>query len=110
MREIRKSMTGLCADSSSCFPTWQKKSLKLDWLKNRVLYKGITNLGEIICTPVFFGTDQHKTGMIMDAITGTCYKGNRCCTSDNLELLSYKPEQGLDKELLAMRSNKTLGV
>jgi hypothetical protein len=26
------------------------------------------------------------------------------------ELLSYKPEQGLDKELLAMRSNKTLGV
>jgi hypothetical protein len=48
--------------------------------------------------------------MIMDAITGTCYKGNRCCTSDNIELLSYKPEQGLDKELLAMRSNKTLGV
>jgi hypothetical protein len=46
----------------------------------------------------------------MDAVTGTCYKGNNCCTSDNLELLSYKPEQGLDKELLAMRSNKTLGV
>jgi hypothetical protein len=110
MREIKKSMTGLCADASSCFPTWQKKPLKVNWLKNRVLYRGITNLGEIICTPVFFGIDHQKTALIMDAITGTCYKGNRCCTSDNLELLSYKPEQGLDKELLSMRSNKTLGV
>jgi hypothetical protein len=110
MKEIRKSMSGLCADSTSCFPTWQKKPLKVSWLKNRILYKGITNLGEIICTPVYFSTDQTKTGYIMDAITGTCYKGNKCCTSDNIELLSYKPEQGLDKELLAMRSNKTLGV
>lgn len=110
MREIKKSMTGLCADASSCFPTWQKKPLKVNWLKNRVLYRGITNLGEIICTPVFFGTDEHQIGLMMDAITGTCYKGNKCCTSDNLELLSYKPEQGLDKELLSMRSNKTLGV
>jgi hypothetical protein len=110
MKEIKKSMSGLCADAHSCFPTWQKKSLKVDWLKDRVLYRGITNMGEIICTPVYFGTDQHKTGYIMDAITGTCYKGNLCCTSDRLQLLSYKPELGLDIQLLSMRSNKTLGV
>ena len=110
MREIKRSMSGLCADSSSCFPTWQKKPLKVDWLKDRVLYRGVTNDGDIICTPVYFSTDHHRTGYIMDAITGSCYLGNRCCTSDYLKLLSYKPEQGLDIELLAMRSNKTLGV
>jgi len=110
MREIRKSIAGLCADSTSCFPTWQKKPLKINWLKNRVLYRGVTNLGEIICTPVYFGTDHKKTAFVMDAITGTCYMGRDCCTSDTLKLLSYKPEQGLDKELLAMRSNKALGV
>jgi hypothetical protein len=110
MKEIKRSMSGLCADSTSCFPTWQKRPLKVDWLKDRILYRGTTNEGDIICTPIYFATDEHKTGYIMDAITGTCYKGSRCCTSDHLQLLSYKPEQGLDTELLAMRSNKTLGV
>jgi hypothetical protein len=110
MKQIKKSMFNLCADAHSCFPTWQKKPLKVDWLKDRVLYRGITNMGEIICTPVYFATDEHRTAYIMDAITGTCYKGSKCCTSDRLQLLSYKPELGLDKELLSMRNNKTLGV
>jgi hypothetical protein len=110
MKQIKKSMFNLCADATSCFPTWQKKSLKVDWLKDRILYKGITNMGEIICTPVYFATDEHKSAYLMDAITGTCYKGSQCLTSDRIELISFKPELGLDKQLLSMRNNKTLGV
>ena len=103
-------MFNLCADATSCFPTWQKKSLKVDWLKDRILYRGITNMGEIICTPVYFATDEHKSAYLMDAITGTCYKGSQCLTSDRIELISFKTELGLDKQLLSMRNNKTLGV
>jgi hypothetical protein len=110
MKQIKKSMFNLCADATSCFPTWQKKSLKVDWLKDRILYRGITNMGEIICTPVYFATDEHKSAYLMDAITGTCYKGSQCLTSDRIELISFKTELGLDKQLLSMRNNKTLGV
>lgn len=110
MKPIKKSYTGLCADSTSCFPTWQKKPIKVRWLENRVLYQGMTNEGEIICTPVYFSTDEYKAAYIMDAITGTCYKGQNCCTSDHLKLLSYKPVKDLDKQLLNMRTVKVLGI
>jgi len=110
MKPIKKSYTGLCADSTSCFPTWQKRPLKLRWIKESILYKGFTNEGEIICTPVYFATDEHKTAYIMDVITGTCYLNNKCCTSDHLELYSYAPAPGLDKKLMSMRLSKAIGA
>ena len=110
MKEIKKSMFDFCADSTSCFPTWQKKSHKLKWLKDSVLYKGQTNEGEIILTPVTISTDQYKIPYMMDAVTGSLYKDGQCVTSTYLLLLSITDAKGLDKELLSMRSNKTLGV
>jgi hypothetical protein len=51
----------MCADSTSCFPSWQVKSHKLKWLKDCLLYRGITNDGEIVVTPVVIATDMNQT-------------------------------------------------
>ena len=110
MKEIKKSLSEMCADSTSCFPTWQQKPHKLKWLKDRILYKGQTNQGEIILTPVSIATDHHKTPYMMDAVTGSLYKDNRCMTSTNLVLNAIKDCKGLDKVLLSMRHNKVLGT
>ena len=110
MKQIKKSLSEMCADSTSCFPTWQQKPHKLKWLADRLLYKGITNEGEIILTPVTIATDYHATPYMMDAVTGSLYKGKQCITSTHLVLESIKDCKGLDKVLLAMRNNKVLGV
>ena len=107
--KIKKAMNYLCADSSSCFPAWQVKRLKVDWLKNHSLLRGITNEGEIVLTPVVIATDYYQTHYLMDAITGTLYKNGKCMTSDHLELLSVAEEKNLDKELLLIK-NKALGA
>lgn len=101
-------MNYLCADASNCFPSWQVKRLKAEWLKNHTLLRGITNEGNIIVTPVVIATDHYKRSYLMDAITGTLYKNGKCMTSDYLELLSVENEEYLDKELLHIKS-KALG-
>ena len=106
--QIKKAMNYLCADASSVFPAWQVKRLKVRWIKDHKLLRGITNEGNIVVTPCVISTDMYKTKFLMDAITGSLYKDGRCMTSDHLKLLSVVDEQGLDKELLAARS-KALG-
>lgn len=101
-------MNYLCADASSVFPAWQVKRLKVKWIKNHKLLRGVTNEGNIVVTPCVISTDMYKTKYLMDAITGSLYKDGRCMTSDHLKLLSVTDEQGLEKELLAARS-KALG-
>ena len=99
----------MCADSSSCFPSWQIKSHKIKWLKDCLLYRGITNEGEIVVTPVVIATDMNKTSYMMDCITGSLYKDGKCKTSDHLYLMDVVETDGLYIQLMESRS-KALGA
>ena len=107
-RKIKKAMNYLCADASSCFPSWQIKKLKTNWLKDRLLYRGLTNEGEIVITPVVIATDMNQTKYMMDCITGTLYKDGICKTSEHLRLLDVVEANGLQDELL-MKKAKAMG-
>jgi len=109
MRRIKKAMYYMCADASSCFPTWQTKKLKTTWLKDRLLYKGITNEGDIVVTPVTIATDMNETKYMMDCITGSLYKDGKCKTSDHLYLMDVVETDGLYIQLMESRS-KALGA
>ena len=101
----------MCADSRSVFPTWQKLSLKKDWLKGKDFSRTITTEGEIITIEVCFDTDYEEKPYIMDCITGTCYKQDgSCLTSDHLKILSSKKEPYLHLELLATKGQKGIGA
>lgn len=106
--QIKKAMNYMCADAGSVFPTWQVKKLKVKWLKDRLIYKGITNEGEITVTPVTISTDYHQKKYMMDCVTGTLYKDGKCMTSDHLKLLDVVEEDGLAKHLMTLRA-KALG-
>ena len=110
MKLIRKSIAGMCADATSCFPTWQIKRLKKNWLVDRVLMRGVTNEGEIVVTPVAIATDHKRKQYMMDGITGTLYREDgSCLTSDHLRLLEVRHEDGLEKVILATKNTKAMG-
>lgn len=98
----------MCADASSVFPAWQTKKLKMKWLQDRILYKGITNEGEIVITPAVISTDMNETKYLMDCITGSLYKDGLCKTSDHLKLLDVVESDDLQLKLLT-KSAKALG-
>ena len=101
-------MNYMCADATSVFPAWQVKKLKMSWLKDRLLYRGVTNEGDIVVTPVVLSTDMNETKYLMDCITGSLYKDGKCKTSDHLKLMDVIEEDNLQKELLTVRT-KALG-
>jgi hypothetical protein len=107
-RKIKKAMNYMCADASSVFPSWQIKKLKLAWLKDRLLYKGITNEGDIVVTPIVIATDINEIKYMMDCVTGSLYKDGRCKTSDHLKLLDVIESDGLAKQLIELKT-KALG-
>jgi len=107
-RKIKKAMNYMCADATSCFPAWQIRRLKTEWLKDRTLYRGVTNEGNIGVTPVMIATDYHETQYLLDCITGSLYKDGKCKTSDHLKLVDFYEHPGLEKELLTVRT-KALG-
>ena len=107
-KKIKKAMNYMCADASSVFPSWQVKKLKMAWLKDRQLYRGITNEGNRVVTPCVISSDYNQIKYLMDCITGTLYKDGICKTSDYLKLLDVVEEDGLQKELLMVRT-KALG-
>jgi hypothetical protein len=110
MKSIRKSITGMCADATACFPTWQIKRLKKEWLVDRILLRGVTNEGEIVVTPVRIATDHTYKKYMMDGITGTLYREDgSCLTSDHLKLLEIRPEDGLEQVILATKNTKAMG-
>jgi hypothetical protein len=110
MKAIRKSITGMCADATACFPTWQIKRLKKEWLVDRILLRGVTNEGEIVVTPVWIATDHFKKKYMMDGITGTLYREDgSCLTSDHLKLLEIRHEDGLEQVILATKNTKAMG-
>ena len=110
MKAIRKSITGMCADATACFPTWQIKRLKKNWLIDRVLMRGVTNEGEIVVTPVTIATDHTNKKYMMDGITGTLYREDgSCLTSDHLKLLEVRNEDGLEQVILATKNTKAMG-
>ena len=108
-RKIKKAMNSICADASSCFPSWQVKKLKLSWLKDRLLYKGVTNEGDIVLTPVVIIADTNETKYMMDCVTGSLYQNGRCKTSDHLKLLDIVESDGLAKQLIELKT-KALGA
>jgi hypothetical protein len=107
-RKIKKAMNYMCADASSVFPSWQVKKLKLAWLKDRLLYKGITNEGDIVVTPVFIVANTNEIKYMMDCVTGSLYQNGRCKTSDHLKLLDVVESDGLAKQLIELKT-KALG-
>ena len=110
MKAIRKSITGMCADATACYPTWQINRLKKNWLVDRVLMRGVTNEGEIVVTPVTIATDHTHKKYMMDGITGTLYREDgSCLTSDHLKLLEVRNEDGLEQVILATKNTKAMG-
>lgn len=108
MKKIKKSYEAFCADASSVFPTWQVRRLKKEWLKNAILFRGVTNIGDRVVTPCVISTDYHQVSYLMDCVTGTLYKDGKCKTSDRIRLLDVKEEAGLADELMQLRT-KALG-
>jgi hypothetical protein len=107
-RKIKKAMNYMCADASSVFPSWQVKKLKLAWLKDRLLYKGITNESDIVVTPVFLVANTNEIKYMMDCVTGSLYQNGKCKTSDHLKLLDVVESDGLAKQLIELKT-KALG-
>ena len=108
---IRKSMDGMSAMTSSCFPIGPKSSTKRDWIKDKDLYLGHISGIERIVTPVYIATDMKKTAYLMDAVTGTLYRprDGKCMTSDRLVLNKYETIEGLDKRLMKVKSEQFAG-
>jgi len=103
---IRKSMEGMVALTSSCFPIGPKSSTKRNWIMDKDLYLGHISGIERIVTPVYIEIDMNKTAYLMDAITGTLYRprDGKCMTSDRLILKKYEKVEGLDKRLMKVKS------
>jgi hypothetical protein len=100
----------MCAQATSCYPSWANKDLRKKWLVDRILLRGILNEGEIILTPVQIATDPNNKKLMMDSVTGSLYRDDGSCyTSDTLKLISIRAEKDLDKILLGMKSIKALG-
>jgi len=108
---IRKSMDGMIASSSSCFPIGPKNSSKKNWVKDKELYLGNISGMERVVTPVYIATDMKKTAYLMDAVTGTLYRprDGKCMTSDRLFLNKYETIEGLDKRLMKVKSEQFAG-
>ena len=108
---IRKSLDGMVAMTSSCFPVGPKSSTKREWIKDKDLYLGYISDIERVLTPVYISTDEHKTVYLMDAVTGTLYrqKDKKCMSSDRLVLKKYEQVDGLDKRLMQVKSEQFLG-
>jgi hypothetical protein len=103
-------MDGMCAQATSCYPSWANKELRKKWLVDRTLLRGILNEGEIIITPVEIATDPDNKKLMMDSITGSLYREDGSCyTSDKLKLIGIREEKDLDKVLLGMKCIKALG-
>jgi len=108
---IRKSMEAMVAMANSCFPVAQKSSTKRAWIADKELYLADISGIERVVTPVYIATDEHKTPLLMDAITGTLYrpKNGRCMTSDKLVIKKYEKVDDLDKRLMQIKSEQFLG-
>jgi hypothetical protein len=103
-------MDGMCAQATSCYPSWANKELRKKWLVDRTLLRGILNEGEIILTPVQILTDPNNKKLMMDSITGSLYREDGSCyTSDKLKLIGIREEKDLNKILLGMKCIKALG-
>jgi len=110
MKRIRVSMDGMCAQATSCYPSWANKELRKKWLVDRTLLRGVLNECEIILTPVQIATDPNNKKLMMDSITGSLYREDGSCyTSDKLKLIGIREENDLDKILLGMKCIKALG-
>ncbi len=105
---VRKSISHLCAATYSCFPIGPKSSSKKSWIKDKDLYLANISGMKRVVTPVYFLTDINKTVYMMDAITGIMFviKGGRCLTSDHLEMHEFVKEDGLDKQLMKVKSEQ----
>ena len=109
--QIRKSMNGMTAMASSCFPIGPKSSTKKAWIADKELYLGDISGMERVLVPVYIVTDMHKTTYLMDAITGTLYrqKDKKCMSSDQLVLNKYEKVDGLNKRLMEVKSEQFAG-
>ena len=109
--QIRKSMNGVTAMASSCFPVGPKSSTKKAWIADKELYLGNISGIERVLTPVYIATDEHKTTLLMDAVTGTLYRprDGKCMTSDKLVLNKYEKVDGLNKRLMEVKSEQFSG-
>ena len=74
--------------TSKCFPRDGKKDAKKNWLKNKNMYIGKTNLGDRYMTKVSQFNDK-SVNLYMDIITGSMYETRgRCLCSSYLHIKS----------------------
>lgn len=108
---IRKSMDGMCALSTSCFPIGPKNSSKRTWIKDKDLYLGDISGYKRVVAAVYLLTDENKKPYIMDCVTGTLYRvsDGSCLSSDTLKLKKFTKEEGLDKLLMKVKSEQYTG-
>lgn len=106
---VRKSLDGMCALTTSCFPASNnKKSLKKAWVEGKDLYLGNISGIDRVLVAVHIVTDQFKTPIMMDAVTGTLYriKDGKCYSSDTLHMKKFIKTEGLAEKLIAVKSEQ----
>lgn len=75
--------------TSKCFPRDGKKKVKKNWLKNKNMYIGKTNLGDRYMTKVSQFNDK-SVNLYMDIITGSLYNTTgRCLSSSQIIAFSF---------------------
>ena len=106
---IRKSLEGMCALTTSCFPANNnKKTVKKAWIEGKDLYLGDISGIERVLVAVHILTDQHKKPLLMDAVTGSLFRpqDGRCYSSYQLHMRKFTKAEGLKERLLKIKSEQ----
>ena len=85
---------------------------KRKWLDEHDLYEATINNFKRVVTPVTILNLKKSPTYMMDAVTGSLYDipTGRCLTSGELVMKSYVEKRGLDKQLLAIRTDVNRGM
>jgi len=85
--------------TSKCFPRDGKKEAKKNWLKNKNMYIGKTNLGDRYMTKVSQFNDKN-VNLYMDIITGSLYNTTGRCLSSSQIIASSFSKLIMDSDTL----------
>lgn len=85
---------------------------KRKWLDEHDLYEATINEFKRVVTPVTILKADPPVTYMMDAVTGTLYDifTGRCLSSNTLRMKEFVEKRGLEKRLLAIRTDVNRGL
>lgn len=104
MKSVRVGSSGDCVSSLDCYPLLGNASGKRAWIGQAPVMLATLNNGEQrhVIKVSYRRRGEHRSAL-MDCVTGTMYRDNRCLTSDVLEIVSLDKGDHLSG-LLAKRA------